>query len=142
MVRPKPKRLPYKRLATLQPLFFPLTKILCEPFNAVRDGDIRRIPAPAIFRDIVQDTISQKRKDYHWRELSLGIAGARNFEEVREAERIDDLRFAESEKRLAKKAENFILPKSLREIIERRTKERIIVENVARPRIIFISTAD
>lgn len=47
IVKVKPKRLPYKRIGSLQPLFFPLSTILCPPASTPRVSDIptRRMPS-------------------------------------------------------------------------------------------------
>ena len=56
LVRAKPKRLPYKRIGTIQPLFFPLTKLLCEPFEAQE----RPVPTPEVFRRTVEKAIDTR----------------------------------------------------------------------------------
>jgi len=54
LVKAKPKRLPYKRLSTLQPLFFPLSTLLC-PSGA----DVgRRMVTPEGARRAVNDAIA------------------------------------------------------------------------------------
>jgi|GEM_PF-2909964 len=58
MVKAKPKRLPYKRVSYLQSLFFPLSKLLCEPFTGETSQDIRpSVPHPSVFRRLVEDAM-------------------------------------------------------------------------------------
>lgn len=57
IVKVKPKRLPYKRIGSLQPLFFPLSTIRCTPATTPRASDI---PTPADARQAVVDAIEAR----------------------------------------------------------------------------------
>jgi len=57
IVKVKPKRIPYKRVGSLQPVFFPLSTILCAPATTPRASDI---PTPADARQAVVDAIEAR----------------------------------------------------------------------------------
>ena len=121
MVRVKPKRLPFKRIGSLQPLFFPLADILCAASSIATDA--RTMASPRDVRSAVESAIETRRGRYGWQELEDGTRGAVADQRPRATPRIRDS-----------------LPAIVRQAIERRS-ERIIPARVKRPRIIFISEA-
>lgn len=134
VVKVKPKRLPYKRIGSLQPLFFPLSTILCAPATTPRASDI---PTPADARQAVVDAI----------EARSGLAGFGQtlaLPEVtvkalpRESATAD--REVRHRRRPASRSEDRRdgLPAIIRSAVERRG-ERIITARVKRPKVVLIA---
>lgn len=128
IVRVKPKRLPYKRIGSLQPLFFPLSTILCAPSNSTRGSPI---PLPSEARTAVADAIEER----------TGLAG---FGQTLAIPEFAVPRLARSDqredspRRSRPRSSQGEMPAVIRAAIERR-QERIISARVKRPRIILIS---
>ena len=135
MVKIKPKRLPYKRIGSLQPLFFPLSTILCAPISATRTSDI---PMPEDARAAVLDAI-EARSGLTGFGQTLAISevtiprlpGAGVVKGVEAPSDIPPTR-ARSDERLTD------LPSVIRSAIERRD-ERVITTSVKRPKILLIA---
>ena len=134
IVKVKPKRLPFKRIGSLQPLFFPLSTILCAPPATPRGSDI---PAPADARQAVVDAIEARSGIAGFGQTlalpevtvkALPRAGVTADEKVRRRRRSaslgDDRREA--------------LPAIIRSAVERRG-ERVITARVKRPKVVLIS---
>jgi hypothetical protein len=119
MVRVKPKRLPFKRVGSLQPLFFPLTEILCVPTNTAAGG--RSIASPRDVRRSVANAIEARGGRYGSTELAEEARGAVVDQRPHVVPRMRDP-----------------LPAIVRQAVERRS-ERVIRARVKRPRIILIS---
>lgn len=134
IVKVKPKRLPYKRIGSLQPLFFPLSTILCAPATTPRASDI---PTPANARKAVVDAI----------EARSGLAGfgqtlALPELSVKALPRDDFIADGEARRRRrpASRSEDRRdgLPAIIRSAVERRS-ERIITARVKRPKVVLIA---
>ncbi len=135
MVKMKPKRLPYKRINSLQSLFFPLSTILCTPSSTAR---ISTIPLPAEARSAVIDAIQARS----------GLAGFSQTLAIREvaapqlqiAAGMESLDAASRHRRSRTRGgdRSTELPAIIRDAIERR-KERIITAKVKRPKIMLIA---
>ena len=134
IVKVKPKRLPYKRIGSLQPLFFPLSTILCAPATTPRTSDI---PTPADARQAVVDAI----------EARSGLAGFGQTlalpEVSMKALPRDDTTADEETRRIRRPASRSEdrrggLPAIIRNAVERRS-ERIITARVKRPKVVLIA---
>ncbi|TCP84188.1 hypothetical protein C8J42_11729 [Sphingomonas sp. PP-CE-1A-559] len=134
IVKVKPKRLPYKRIGSLQPLFFPLSTILCTPATRPRDSDI---PKPADARQAVVDAI----------EARSGLAGfgqtlALPEVTARALPRASATADREGRQRqrsaLGSDDRRDGLPAIIRRAVERRS-ERIITARVKRPKVVLIA---
>jgi hypothetical protein len=134
IVKVKPKRLPYKRIGSLQPLFFTLSTILCAPSSAPRTSDI---PLPTEARAAVIDAI----------EARSGLAGFGQMLRISEVavprlppsvevKSSDESRKTRSRSRRSKGRDE--LPAIIRNAVERR-EERIITARVKRPKILLIA---
>lgn len=135
IVKMKPKRLPYKRIGSLQPLFFPLSTILCAPSSA---GRASTIPMPAEARAAVVDAI----------EARSGLAGfgqtlAISEVGVRRLPRVDDIESSDrpplrprARSRRGERSDE--LPAIIRNAVQRR-EERVITARVKRPKILLIA---
>lgn len=134
IVKVKPKRLPYKRIGSLQPLFFPLSTILCAPATTPRASDI---PTPADARQAVVEAIEARSGLAGFGQTlalpevtvkALPRASANAGGEVRQS------------RRPASRSENRRdgLPAIIRSAIERRG-ERIITARVKRPKVVLIA---
>lgn len=135
IVKVKPKRLPYKRVGSLQPLFFPLSTILCAATGAPRPS---AIPLPAEARAAVVEAIEARSglagfgQTLAIPEVTVPLLpGAINVKgadapgsgrraRARNGERRDEL------------------PAVIRSAIQRR-EERIITARVKRPKILLIA---
>ena len=135
IVKVKPKRLPYKRIGSLQPLFFPLSTILCAPSSA---GRASSIPLPSEARTAVVDAI----------EVRSGLAGfgqtlaIPEVSALRPQPSVDtespeaSSRQRRSRKRHGERRDR--LPAIIRGAVERR-EERFISARVKRPKILLIA---
>lgn len=135
MVKVKPKRLPYKRIGSLQPLFFPLSTILCPPSSPAR---ISTIPMPMEARSAVVDAI-EARSALAGFGQTLAISEALEHLSRKPIDR--EYLDASSKRRRSRTSHDERpdkLPAVIRRAVERR-KERIIVSKVKRPKILLIS---
>lgn len=135
IVKLKPKRLPYKRIGSLQPLFFPLSTILCAPSTSARASTI---PLPSEARNAVADAI----------EARSGLAGVGQTLAIREVAvprlpRSVDVGSSDalsgphgSRRRRSERRDE--LPAIVRNAVERR-KEGIITARVKRPKVLLIA---
>jgi hypothetical protein len=129
MVRVKPKRLPFKRIGSLQPLFFPMTTILCAPGTATGEA---MIPTPAEARSAVELAIEERQGvGGHDQTLRIPVEERRTLP-GRSAKTVRD------QGRPLRDDRSPSLPAVVRDAIERRA-ERIIPAKVRRPRILLIS---
>lgn len=134
IVKLKPKRLPYKRIGSLQPLFFPLSTILCAPATTPRASDI---PTPADARQAVVNAIEAR-------------SGFADFGQMRALPDVTvkalprESTTADGEvrhrRRPASRSEDRRdgLPAIIRSAVERRG-ERIITARVKRPKVVLIA---
>lgn len=135
IVKVKPKRLPYKRIGSLQPLFFPLSTILCGSSDGGRSS---AIPSPAAARAAAIEAI----------ETRSGLAGFGQTLAIPEvaATRLPGASDAEqsgaspgvrrsSTRRSGRRNE---LPALIRSAVECREK-RVITARVKRPKILLIA---
>ena len=135
IIKVKPKRLPYKRIGSLQPLFFPLSTILCASDNSTHAS---AIPLPAEARAAVEDAITARPGLLGFGEL-FPIPEVRMLESplVRSAEDTDETSSRpRSRSRRGERAGE--LPSIIRIGIERR-EERVIIAKVKRPKIMLIA---
>jgi hypothetical protein len=132
IVKAKPKRLPYKRIGSLQPLFFPLTTILCPPGGTAR---VSAVPLPIEARAAVIGAIEQRNEV-----AGYGLALAAPEPGMQRLPRLvgdDDREAAETHGRRSHAGPRE-LPAILRAAMERRA-ERVIAAKVKRPRIVLIA---
>lgn len=135
IVKVKPKRLPYKRIGSLQPLFFPLSTILCAASDASRPS---AIPRPVEARTAVVEAI----------EARSGLAGFGQTLAIPEvtvprlpkAFDVDgaDVPRSGRRPRARDRARSGELPAIITAAVERRN-ERIITARVKRPKILLIA---
>ncbi len=147
LVKAKPKRPPYKRVGKLQPLFFPLTKLLCDPF--MRDptrGDGRSAPPPRVFRQAIEKEISSRLAPHVGEDLMPGLAISRDDAEKqlsdygkRSLARSTGLPVPYDSERMRTKE---VLPSYMREILDTGGGGRIIQGPVKRPKIIIQSDGE
>lgn len=138
IVKVKPKHLPYKRIGSLQPLFFPLSTILCATNSSPRASTI---PLPAEARAAVVEAI----------EARSGLAGFGQTLAIPEVAtprlpRADDSESSDSSSRrqrsrIRRSERRGELPTIIRNAVERR-EERVITARVKRPKIMLISNTD
>ncbi|RYY26346.1 MAG: hypothetical protein EOP62_10940 [Sphingomonadales bacterium] len=129
MVKIKPKRLPYKRIGSLQPLFFPLSTILCPPRPV--GGPV--IPLPTEARNAVEAAI----------ETRSSLAGFGQTLRISAPPEVPVLAGPDSGGRRRSDAVPRDLrarqiPAIIRTAIERR-RERIVPARVKRPRVVLIA---
>lgn len=131
MVQVKPKRLPYKRIGSLEPLLFPLTTLLCPPPARVSTSFF---PHPEEVRAEVERAIEDRTGL-----AGLGQTARIESETVRRLPGNADRRVATADRRRAVRpqGEND-LPVAIQAAIARRG-ERIIRLRGPRPRIILIA---
>jgi hypothetical protein len=128
LIRAKPKRPPMKRISTLRPLFFPLSRILCpDPSSS---GTRRKIPTPTA--SFAQATLAMEEGADRFFGPSSGIQTPR-LADLRESDpRADFLTLRIPDK----------LTPVLRIAFEQReafVEDRIITANVERPSAIIFS---
>ncbi len=135
IVKVKPKRLPYKRIGSLQPLFFPLSTILCAPSSAARASTI---PLPAEARAAVVDAIEARSGLAGFGQtLAIPDVAAPRLPRAVDAESSDpSSRRRRSRGRRSEPRDE--LPAIIRSAVERR-KERVITARVKRPKILLIA---
>lgn len=133
IVKVKPKRLPFKRIGSLQPLFFPLSTILCAPAGAERRSPI---PTPEDARAAVIEAIEARSSLAGFGQTlalpevavkALPRHGVTAGEDRRRAGRLG----SRSDDREA-------LPAIIRNAVERRD-ERVITVRVKRPKVLLIA---
>ena len=131
----RPKRLPYKRIGSLHPLFFPLSTILCAPSSAARSS---AIPLPSEARAAVVEAIKARSGLAGFGQtLAISEAAVPRLSQTLDAEGPDApsrgrrLRTRRSEGRDE-------LPAIIRTAVERR-EERVIAARVKRPKILLIA---
>ena len=128
IVKVKPKRLPYKRIGSLQPLFFPLSTILCPPSSSTRAS---AIPLPSEAQVAVLDAIEKRIDPADFGQaLAISKLDVPRLPRSREADAESD--YAQSRPPPRE------LPTVLRTAIERR-EERVIATKVKRPQILLIA---
>jgi hypothetical protein len=128
LLRAKPKRPPLKRISTLQPLFFPLTTILCPEGSDADSG--RRVPSPAGSLRSVSSAIDAASERFLGARFEKPSARIANLRESGERARAGSLEVRRK------------LPSVLRDAIERRFADgidRIVPAQVNRPRVVLFS---
>lgn len=133
IVKVKPKRLPFKRIGSLQPLFFPLSTILCAPTRVTRSSPI---PYPEDARAAVIDAIEA-------RSSLAGFGQTLALPDVAmKALPIDSDTVGQDIKRVtrpkSRSDDREGLPVIIRNAIERRG-ERVITARVKRPKVVLIA---
>jgi hypothetical protein len=134
IVKVKPKRLPYKRIGSLQPLFFPLSTILCATASTTRSSSI---PTPEDARTAVIDAIEERSSL-----AGFGQTLALPDVEVKALPRDGDA--ADGERRRGKRQGSRSygrregLPAIIRSAVERRG-ERVIDARVKRLKVVLIA---
>lgn len=130
IVRVKPKRLPYKRIGSLQPLFFPLSTILCASNTDTKNS---LIPSPSGARAAVVKAITEK-SNY------LGLQQHNIFPAITEIaghSYYNNKSIKKSRGELTQSHDfHHALPTSIQKAMEYRS-ERIIKLRVKRPKIVF-----
>lgn len=132
IVKVKPKRLPYKRIGSLQPLFFPLSTILCAPATTVRSSSI---PMPKDARAAVIDAI-EERSSLAGFGQTLALPDVEVKALPRDGGTADRRRGTLPRSRSYDRREG--LPAIIRSAVERRG-ERVITTRVKRPKIVLIA---
>lgn len=135
IVKAKPKRLPYKRIGSLQPLFFPLSTILCASISTSRTS---YIPTPSDVRTAVVDAIESRS----------GVAGFGQKPAIaevamprlpRDSDGVGDVSpFRDRSSRPPHSGHRDYLPAVIRHAVERRD-ERVITTTVKRPKVLLIA---
>jgi len=128
IVKAKPKRLPYKRVGSLHPLFFPLSTILCPPRNTTHTS---AIPLPSEARAAVVDAIEER----------TGLAGFGQTLAISEfaVPRLPRSHEVDAAPRRTRSADRRgEMPTVIRDAIERR-QERVITAKIKRLRILLIA---
>ncbi len=129
IVKIKPKRLPYKRIGSLQPLFFPLSTILCPPSTS---GRLSSVPLPSEARAAVVNAIEAR-------------SGAEGFGQSPAISEVAAPRLAQGADGSATDERSFTTrsrPSEFPAIIEaalNRREERIITAKVKRPKVLLIA---
>ncbi len=143
LVRAKPKRPPYKRVGFLKSLFFPFTKLLCEPFETKGpDSPIGLPPKPHVFRQAVEKAIDSRyemTRDVIFEELPLNLENPVGrplvlpmTSELRDADGAAEERAADDRPST--------LPQYLERVLDRAGEQRVVVAPVRRPKIILRSS--
>jgi len=123
LVKAKPKRPPMKRLTTLQPLFFPLSTLLCPPSPVPG----RRILTPAESLQAVDGAIEAATRR---------LVDVRSVLSIARSDRVD----AASQGRIRSTQLGPDLPPVLALAVERRqSSDRFVRAEVPRPRIVLFS---
>lgn len=132
MVQVKPKRLPYKRIGSLEPHFFPLTSLLCPPPARVSTS---LFPHPDDVRAEVERAIEDRTSL-----AGVGQTAHIESERVRYLPGNADRKVGTADRRRAVRARDGDnrLPAAIQTAITRR-HERIIRLRGPRPRIILIA---
>jgi hypothetical protein len=126
IVKVKPKRLPYKRIGSLQPLFFPLSTILCAPSD---QGRVSQVPLPADAKTAVVEAIESRS----------GLAGFGQTLAIDEVSAPRLQRESESQGRGAPlRARRDEMPLIIRTAVERR-EERVIKTKIKRLKVLLIA---
>lgn len=135
LVAVKPKRLPYKRIGSLQPLFFPLSTILCAPVATPRASDV---PLPAAARTAVMEAI-EERSNFAGYDQTLAITEGRSplLPTTADSETYVPSTGRRSA-RTSPSERGDSLPAVIRNAVERR-EERVIKAKVKRPKILLIA---
>jgi len=135
IVKVKPKRLPYKRIGSLQPLFFPISTILCAPISTSRTSNV---PMPSDVRTAVMDTIeSRSRLAGFGQTLAIAEAAVPRLPGESDSEG-DATPFRDRSSRAAPGGRRDDLPAIIRSAVERRG-EMVITAKVKRPKVLLIS---
>lgn len=135
IVKIKPKRLPYKRIGSLQPLFFPLSTILCAPISVTRTSDI---PMPEDARAAVLNAIEARSnlagfgQTLAIAEVAVSRLPSADASKGAQAPPDTPPTRARSDDRLDD------LPTVIRNAVERRN-ERVITTRLRRPKILLIA---
>lgn len=134
IVKVKPKRLPFKRIGSLQPLFFPLSTILCAPDTSPRAADI---PTPTDARQAVVDAI-ESRSGLAGFGQTLALPEVTVKALPRTGAAADGV--GRRKRRPAARSEDRSdgLPAIIRSAVEQRG-ERIITARVKRPKVVLIA---
>lgn len=142
MIDAKPKRIFNKRVENLHHLFFPFSKLLCDPFREQRNqAEPSRVPPPKAFRKSVVDAIQTRSR---WM--------PEPFDEGRFLERkADKLPSPSPETATGTSLEVYsaslpdfsssTLPKYMHEALDRREGRRVVSAPVRRPKIVLTSEA-
>lgn len=134
----RPKRLPYKQIGSLQPLFFPLSTILCATSNAARASTI---PLPAEARAAVVGAIEARSGLAGFGQtLAIPAVAVAQLPRASDVENVDaSSRRRQSRSRRGERRDE--LPTVIRRAVERR-QERVITAKVKRPKILLIANID
>lgn len=135
IVKAKPKRLPFKRIGSLQPLFFPLTTILCPP---IQKPDGSMIPLPSEARKAVEQAMTERSGFDVYGQMQGIISEARLRVLAAPTSFSDRTRDQRAGGAQSRKRPDAPLPAVVRSALERR-EERIIAAKVKRPRILLIA---
>jgi hypothetical protein len=134
IVKVKPKRLPFKRIGSLQPLFFPLSTILCAPPSTVRSSSI---PMPADARTAVIDAI-EARSSLAGFGQTLALPETEVEALPRQGHEGSGDRWRPRRPRSRGEDRLEGLPAIIRNAVERRG-ERVITARVKRPKVVLIA---
>ena len=127
LIRARPKRPPLKRLSTLHPLFFPLSRILCP---SASDGD-RAVPSPEGSLQSVADAVRAANERFIGSQLSVPRA------------KLADMRGSASVIRERSLRVSDTLPPVLALAMARRSEVPSVIRTrtVDRPKIVLFSSA-
>lgn len=135
IVKAKPKRLPYKRVGLLQPLFFPLSTILCAPISTSRTS---HIPMPSDVRAAVVNAIEARSWLTSFGQMQE-IAEVANPQLPRDSDNVGDVPPLRDRPAHALDSERRdYLPAVIRRAVDRRD-ERVITAKIKRPKVLLIA---
>ncbi len=143
MVKAKPQRRPYKRVGFLKPLFFPLAKLLCEPFALEPENDDQRsTPRPEVFRRIINEAIDSRTteiEDFVLEDLSFGLALPEP--EIERLSRLteEDSQTPPARMRKFRRMRSEVLPIYMERILDQAYDKRVVAAPIKRPKIILQS---
>ena len=140
MVNAKPKRILNKRVENLRHLFFPFSKLLCEPFSAhPNQADPSQVPPPEAFRKSVVDAIQSRSRRVPERRDEGALL---KREAIKLPQSSPDPATGTSLEVYSASLPDFdssALPKYMHDALDRREGRRVISAPVRRPKIVLTS---
>jgi hypothetical protein len=140
MVDAKPKRILNKRVENLRHLFFPFSKLLCEPFRRHPDlANPNQVPPPEAFRKSVVDAIRTRSRGVPER-TDEGAFLERETAKLPSPS--PDLASGTSLEVYSTSLRDFkssTLPKYMHDALDRREGKRVVSAPIRRPKIVLTS---
>lgn len=135
MVDAKPKRILNKRVENLRHLFFPFSKLLCEPFReGPNQADPSRVPQPEAFRKSVVGAIRPRSREVPERS-DEGTLLERSTDKLPSPSPVSPVGTSLPD------FESNTLPKYMHDALDRREGRRVVSAPVRRPKIVLTSEA-